>query len=201
VVFAARDARTVFGTYGKLNADRAWNNPAREDVLSSRIVCVDPFFGDASLQVARWCREAAIPYVTVDTAPDSEMARHAEVLVISEEFAAGTFGPFNPHEMLAAYAARGAGLVILTRGSERLLYGRDGEQPKEHAPFAVDVRDTTGAGDSFRAGIIYGMLRGYPDDRLIDTASAVAALVCQGVPGVLNSPTMQELEEFLSRQP
>lgn len=198
VVFATSDARTVFGTYGRLSADRSWNHPAREDVLASRIVCLDPFFGDASLQVARWCREAAIPYVTVDTAPDSEIAHHSDVLVVSEEFASRTFGPFQPEEMLAAYTGRCDGLVILTRGNEPLLYGRGDEPVREHTPVSVEVRDTTGAGDSFRAGIIYGKLRGYNDERVIATASAVAAFVCLSPPGVLNSPTEQELAEFLA---
>ncbi|NNC92350.1 MAG: carbohydrate kinase family protein [Acidimicrobiia bacterium] len=201
VVFATGDTRTLFGTYGKLNTDRSWNDPAAEDVQTSRIVCLDPFFGDASRQVARWCREAAIPYVTVDVDPESEVARHAEVLIVSEEFAARTFGTFDPPEILTAYTGQCRGLVILTHGSNPFWYGRDGEQPKQHTPFSAEVRDTAGAGDSFRAGIIYGMLQGWSDDRLLTTASAVAALVCERVPGVLNSPTEQELEAFLSRQP
>ncbi|MBT8215980.1 MAG: hypothetical protein KJO17_03925, partial [Acidimicrobiia bacterium] len=32
VVFATGDTRTLFGTYGKLNTDRSWNDPAAEDV-------------------------------------------------------------------------------------------------------------------------------------------------------------------------
>ena len=73
-----------------------------------------------------------------------------------------------------------------------------GARIRGEAIFAVDVQDTTGAGDSFRAGIIYGMLRGFDTERMIRTASAVAALVCQGVPGVLHSPTEAELEAFLA---
>jgi sugar/nucleoside kinase (ribokinase family) len=65
----------------------------------------------------------------------------------------------------------------------------------------VHVRDTTGAGDSFRAGIIYGMLNGQEDEELIRTGAAVAALVCERFPGVLNSPTEGELSEFLAQQP
>ena len=62
-----------------------------------------------------------------------------------------------------------------------------------------EARDTAGAGDSFRAGVIYGMLRGFADPRLIETASALSAMVCRQVPGVLNSPSEQELERFLEQ--
>ena len=83
--------------------------------------------------------------------------------------------------------------------SEPAIYGRHGGQAQEFAPYPVVVRDTTGAGDSFRAGIIYAMLNGADDEELVRTASAVAALVCEGFPGVLNSPAEPELSEFLAR--
>jgi sugar/nucleoside kinase (ribokinase family) len=201
IVISAGAARTVFGTYRKLAADRAWNDPSEESIRSSRVVCLDPFLAGASEQAARWCRDAGTPYVTVDAPPDSEIARHAGVLVISEEYATRESGTTDPQEVLASYTERSEGLVIATRGSEPLLYGRRDGQPREYPPFPVDVRDTTGAGDSFRAGIIYGMLNGYNDEELVRTGAAVAALVCERFPGVLNSPTGSELSEFLAHQP
>ena len=200
VVVSAADARTVLGTYEQLSTDRTWNAPSEEDVRSSRIVCLDPFLGDESLQVARWCVDANIPYVTVDATPGSDIAQRAEVLVVSEEFATREFGPHEPHELLATYAERCRGLVILTHGSEPVVYGRRGGQAQELAPYPIVVRDTTGAGDSFRAGAIYAMLNGADDEQLVRTASAVAALVCEGFPGVLNSPSEMELSEFLVRR-
>ena len=199
VVVAGGAARTVFGTYRKLAADQAWKEPSRDDVRSSRIVCLDPFFGDASQQVADWCVEAGIPYVTIDVAPDTGMARHAEVLVVSEEFTGRTLSTAEAHDVVTGYVEQCSGLVLLTRGGGHLISARRGEPAREHEPFAVDVSDTTGAGDSFRAGIIYGMLRGDVDDVLVRTASALAAMVCERVPGVLNSPTEAELMEFLDR--
>ena len=189
----------MLGTYKKLMADGAWNTPSEPDIRSSRIVCLDPFFAGESLQAARWCVDADTPYVTVDVRPDSEIAKRAAVLVVSEEFATREFGPHEPPELLATYTDQCHGLVILTRGSERLLYGRRAESPNEFTPYSVEARDTTGAGDSFRAGVIYAMLNGSDDGQLIRTASAVAALVCERFPGVLNSPSRQELSEFLTR--
>ncbi len=199
VVISAADARTVLGTYQQLMIDRTWNAPSEEDVRSSRIVCLDPFLGDESLLAAHWCIDAGTPYVTVDASPDSEIAQGAEVLVVSEEFATREFGPHDPRELLATYAERCRGLVILTHGSEPVVYGRRGGQAQECASYPVAVRDTTGAGDSFRAGAIYAMLNDADDPQLVRTASAVAALVCQGFPGVLNSPSEDELSEFLAR--
>jgi len=199
VVLSSAGARTVLGTYEKLMADGAWNTPSESDIRSSRIVCLDPFFAGESLQAARWCVDADTAYVTVDVRPDSEIAQWAAVLVISEEFANREFGPHEPHELLVTYTDQCHGLVILTRGRERLLYGRRTESPHGFTPYSVDERDTTGAGDSFRAGVIYAMLNGWDDEQLVRTASAVAALVCERFPGVLNSPTEAELSAFLDR--
>jgi sugar/nucleoside kinase (ribokinase family) len=197
IVFSTERERTVFGTYGKMRADQAWTEPSRDDIRSSRIVCLDPFFGDASDSAARWCREVGVPYVTVDANPDSEIARHAEALIISEEFAERTSDGGDPRDLLDTYLGRCRGLVILTRGSRPLFYGRPGGPPRQFAPFSVEARDTAGAGDSFRAGVIYGLLQQHSDERIVTTASAVAAIVCQASPGVLHSPTERQLEEFL----
>ena len=200
VVVSAADARTVLGTYQQLMTDHAWNAPSEEDIRSSRIVCLDPFLGSESLQAARWCVSANTPYVTVDATPDSEIGQRADVLVVSEEFAVREFGPHDPRELLTTYAEQCRGLVILTRGSEPVVYGRHGGKAQELAPYPVVVRDTTGAGDSFRAGAIYAMLNGAGDEQLVTTANAVSALVCEGFPGVLNSPSEMELSEFLVRR-
>jgi sugar/nucleoside kinase (ribokinase family) len=65
-------------------------------------------------------------------------------------------------------------------------------------PHSVEVRDTTGAGDAFRAGVIDDLLRGESDEGIVTTAGAVAAMVCRTSPGVLKSPTRQELDDCLA---
>jgi sugar/nucleoside kinase (ribokinase family) len=57
--------------------------------------------------------------------------------------------------------------------------------------------DSAGAGDSFRAGVVYGLLKQWSDDRIVQYASAVAAMACQRFPGVLDSPTHSEVVQFI----
>ena len=62
----------------------------------------------------------------------------------------------------------------------------------------IDPVDTTGGGDAFRAGIVYGFLKGWTDDKMVDFAAAVAAITCTRFPGVLNAPTCDEVSDFVN---
>lgn len=98
---------------------------------------------------------------------------------------------------LAAYTDVCSGLVILTDGASPVLFGSRGMSSVSFTPFSIDVEDTTGAGDAIRAGIIYGILEGLSGRELIRTGCAVAAMVCERMPGFINSPIESELIGFL----
>lgn len=65
--------------------------------------------------------------------------------------------------------------------------------------FDVDVVDTTGAGDCFHGGFIYGVLKKWDLKRTSIFANAVAALKCTKI-GARSSPTMEEVEVFLQQK-
>jgi sugar/nucleoside kinase (ribokinase family) len=71
------------------------------------------------------------------------------------------------------------GVVITTDGSQKITaFDQDGAFYSLLPP-KVQPTDTTGAGDSFRAGIIYGFLEGWPLTRSLRWATAVGALQVQ----------------------
>ncbi|WP_217544820.1 carbohydrate kinase family protein [Streptomyces sp. GbtcB6] len=74
----------------------------------------------------------------------------------------------------------GAGLVAVTRGGDgALLVTAEGAEPVP--AFEIDVVDTTGCGDAFSAGFVYGIGLGRtPHDSAV-LGNAVAALVAQGL--------------------
>lgn len=200
IIFTSGNARTIFGTYKKLVLDNPqWNEPSADDIKSSRLVCLDPFFGKQSETAARICVENKMPYVTVDVKPDNYIARNAEALVISEEFTQREFPSHDKEQIFELYSKSCDGLTVLTFGSETVLFGRKGSKPSYFTPFTVDVKDTTGAGDAFRAGLIYAMLKDQSDEEQIRTGCALAGMVCEKFPGVLNGPTEQELLEFICK--
>ena len=64
-----------------------------------------------------------------------------------------------------------------------------------YAPaFQVEAVDTTGAGDVFRAGFIYAMLRGWPTDDILRFANAAAAVSCTRLGALGGIPSLEEVE-------
>ncbi len=197
VVFAAKDTRTIFGTYGQLLEDKAWNMPKEQDVLQCRAVCLDPFFKEPALRVAEIAFEADIPVVTVDCAYDDPLLQHTAAVIIAESFLRENYTDVDPKEVFARYQAASSGQVIFSFGDDPIWYARPGEAVSQLRPFRIEPVDTTGGGDSFRAGIVYSLLQGWDDESSVRFAAAVAAINCTQFPGVLNSPTYEEVREFM----
>jgi len=80
------------------------------------------------------------------------------------------------------------------------LYGRKGQPMKRMKPFDVEVRSTLGAGDTFKAGCVYGLLHGMTDDELVRFASACSAIAISRFPLPLNPPTMEEVRALMEQK-
>jgi sugar/nucleoside kinase (ribokinase family) len=201
VVFSDEKTRTVFGNYiDLLSGDRKWNIPQKADIARAQIVCVDPPYREESALAAHYSTELGIPFVSIDCPFDHALSTGAEVVIISGEFRDREFPGANLPDLFSEYQKRASGLVIFTVGSENILYGRRGEPVKQFRPYSVKVIDSAGAGDSFRAGIVYGLLKKWGDDEMIQYASAVAGMVCMSFPGVLHSPSHAEVLRFIQEQ-
>lgn len=101
------------------------------------------------------------------------------------------------------HLANGRTLSVVKRGARGALAidsRRDGRgiEVIEVAPPAVDVVDTTGAGDSFNAGFLYAWLQNRPLDACLRAAAASGALSTRGVGGTAAQPSADELEACVS---
>lgn len=197
MVLVDRETRTVFGSFGSyFREGKRWSDFDSEAVLASRIVSIDPFFAEISQRLAAYCHLKGKPYVTIDCEPGSELHRHAAAVVISNEFIRNRFADVEIDALYERYVEAGEGLVIFTFGSKDMLYGRKGSGMKRLQPFKVDVAGTLGAGDTFRGGVVYGVLNGYSDTDIVKFAAATAASVCRRFPMALNPPTLEEIKEL-----
>jgi sugar/nucleoside kinase (ribokinase family) len=198
-VIAAQDTRTIFGTYGQLLEGGSWNEPVEQDITSAKVVSLDPFFADPARRAAQIAFNAGIPVVTVDCRYDDPLLEHVSAVVVAESYIRENYPERDPEELFRQYQAVSNGLIIFTFGDAPVWYARPGESMRFFQPYSIDPVDTTGGGDSFRAGIVYGFLRGWDDDRTVAFAAAVAAIACTRFPGVMNAPTYGEVIEFIER--
>ena len=68
-----------------------------------------------------------------------------------------------------------------------------------HSPaFRVECRDTTGAGDAFHAGFIYGLLTGLTVEETLRFANVIAGLKCRALGARTGLPRLREAQAFLS---
>ena len=67
-------------------------------------------------------------------------------------------------------------------------------------PVPGGCKDTTGAGDSFRAGLLYGIVKGESIDESARMANAVAALKCRAIGARTSLPKLNELRSLLEKR-
>ncbi|MCJ1686994.1 PfkB family carbohydrate kinase [Rathayibacter sp. VKM Ac-2927] len=109
----------------------------------------------------------------VDPAAVAPVARHCFLA----SFSAGGRSDEEVEGLLAAALSAGAVWVLVTRGERGALLS-DGTERATSTPVATRVVDTLGAGDTFIARTLIGLLRGEPLDELMAAASVAAAFTC-----------------------
>jgi len=194
-VLIDKHTRTPFGTFAQFYSDglKRWNEPLESDIAASRVAGIDPWFEDQSLKAARICKSMGIPYVTIDCPYDSEIHRSSAINILSNEFISPSYRDADRESLFKKYAASTDGLVIFTLGAKDIMYGRKGRQAKHFKPYTIDVVSTLGAGDSFKAGCIYALLKNMNDDETVSFAAATAACACSVFPLPLNPPTLDKV--------
>ena len=176
---------------------RWWNIPREKDITGCKAAAIDPFFGEESLLAADICRRSGVPYVTIDSPHDSALHQYAAVNVVSRECTDQHYAGMEPETVMSRLMETASGLTILTRGGGDMLYGRKGETIRRMKPFSVDVKSTLGAGDTFKAGCVYGLLHGMPDGELVRFASACSAVAISRFPLPLYPPKLKEVQRLI----
>lgn len=203
IVFCDGDSRTVFGWFVDYfsNGNKFWNKPNESAIKSAKCVALDPFFGAESEEVARLCQKHKTDYVTIDCRFDSIITKGARAIACSREFLDREYPGVEPHTLLKQYQSNCAGLIIFTFGSESVLFASAGKAISTFKPYSIKVVDTLAAGDTFRAGVVYGILKGFSDLEVVRFASACAAVSCTRFPSVYEPPALAEITELINSRP
>jgi sulfofructose kinase len=124
-----------------------------------------------------------------------------DILITSREFPHRLTGIADERASLVELKARyGCSIVGLTKGAEGAVVFCEGQFIQSPA-YAVPngCRDTTGSGDAFHGGFLYGLLTGEDIESSLKMANAVAALKCRDLGARTALPSATELSAFLRR--
>jgi len=186
-----------------------WKRPSgealRRDELKDdfpdgcNFILLDGLMKDVSLYAAKKAKKLKIP-VMLDAGRlrdgMMDIAGFCDYVVASEEFAGEIGWNDNAEEfckILEKLKLKTVTVTLGARGSITFMKNKYFHVPA----FGVDVVDTTGAGDVFHGGYIYGLLQKWSLTDTVKFASAVAALKCRKIGGRAGIPSLDEVVRFL----
>jgi sulfofructose kinase len=201
ILIDAQGERTVLWQRDERLALKA-ENLHRDWIVNTRALLVDGADTAAATQAAEWARAAGVPVIADLDEPYSEIERlleNVDYLIVSRDFPSKLCGNSDLRTALRELQSRlGSRLAAATLGTEGVL-AWDGREFHHAAAYQVHTADTTGAGDIFHAGFIYGLLHEWLLPRTLDFACAAAALNCTAVGARGGIASVFEIEDLISK--
>ncbi len=187
-----RDEKLVF----------APENVPLEIVRRTKIFHATPHDTFACIKMAREAKaNGAIISIDIDDTFDGlpEMIPLIDIFISSAEFPEKLVGIKDKKEALREINLRfGCVVVGMTLGKNGSLILCNGEFVETNGCEVPNgCKDTTGAGDAFRVGFLYGLLKGETVETTAKMANAVAALKCREIGARTALPDETELKEML----
>jgi sugar/nucleoside kinase (ribokinase family) len=167
-----------------------------------RVLHLDAHDPPACVEVAKAARESGtIVSADIDNVYEGlpELLPLIDIMIGSKEFPRRVTGVTDPRAALVELKNRfGCALVGMTIGAAGAVVYHEGsfiESRGFEAPGGC--KDTTGAGDAFHAGLLYGFLTGEDIEASMKLGNAVAAIKCSALGARTALPNKTELDEFL----
>ena len=106
------------------------------------------------------------------------VAKYVDIVFANEEEAKSFTGK-EPHEAVHVFGDR-CEIAVVKVGKAGSLIKKDGQLTRVDA-IKADVVDTTGAGDLFASGFLYGLINGFPLDKCGKIGSVLAGKTIEGI--------------------
>lgn len=152
-----------------------------EEVCSGKILHLDGYDMESSIAAASWCRKRGIPVsIDIDKAFPGchKLIENIDFLVASSNFPSEFTGIVDPLRAFKELGKSFEGFLAVTLGAEGAM-AWVGDDCVVFPAFRVPALDTTGSGDIFHGGFLYGMLQNWPLARIMQFANTAAGLSCQ----------------------
>jgi sugar/nucleoside kinase (ribokinase family) len=171
----------------------------KEEVCCGRLLHLDGHDIRAAIQCATWAKEEGIPTVAdLDKVEPltSQLIREIDFLITSSRFPTLYTGISDQKEAFLDLQKQAPGFLCATLGPSGAMAWVNGEIFYAKG-FNVKTLDTTGAGDVFHGGLIYGLLQNWEVEQMLRFANAVAALKCLDLGGRRGIPTLEKVQPLM----
>lgn len=180
-------------------------NVPLETMKRAKVFHATPHDTFACAKMAREARKnGAIVSIDIDNIFDGllEMIPLIDIFISSLEFPEKLLGIKDKKESLREIKSRfGCPIVGMTLGENGSLILCENEFIETKGYEVPNgCKDTTGAGDAFRVGFLYGLLTGETIETAAEMANAVAALKCREIGARTALPTISEVRDLIENR-
>lgn len=172
---------------------------SKDMLKGAKYVALDLYGGPERLETARLAFESGVSTAIGDVVwPDHPALPFTSIATNSGPYIRQHFPGVDVRQHARMLQSISKGIVITTDGPRTVhAVDRQGNGFTIHPP-AVTAVDATGAGDAFRAGLLYGLLRGFDLPHSLCWAVAAGSLKVQNLGAATSLPDFKEIEALAS---
>jgi sugar/nucleoside kinase (ribokinase family) len=167
----------------------------KEMLEGVRYLALDLYGGPERLATAQLAFESGVSTTVGDVVwPDHPALPFTSIATNSGPYIRQSFPGVDVHQHARKLQSISKGIVITTDGSQ-MVHALDAQgNGFTVQPPATIAIDATGAGDAFRAGLLYGLLRGFDLPRSVCWGVAAGSLKVKNLGAATTLPDFQEIE-------
>ena len=159
----------------------------------------EPNMDKPSRQVAQAAIDAGMHCYLMDFTREEEPIAPGSFWQSSTDWAGYRNNTQKNVQWVKAWIAKYGCFTILSDGPNGFVAGSPEMPARAYPPYPTQhVVDTTGAGDMFRAGMLFGLDQGWPTSKCLQFASAAGCLKCRALGATTDVPTVEEVLAYVA---
>lgn len=171
-----------------------------EHISDCKFLSIDEYHGQYSINAYLKGKEKGMTVITADAVNEENPVAYSDINIISSFYLKCNYKDVDPIKKIKTLHESTKNMIILTDGAEKIHVIDQEANCYEMNPFRIEnVVDTTGAGDSFKSGIILGLINQWDMEKCIVFAAAVAGLNCTKPGAAGNILDVDEYLDFIKK--
>jgi sugar/nucleoside kinase (ribokinase family) len=167
----------------------------KEILEGIKYLALDLYGGPERLETARLAFETGVSTAIGDVVwPDHPALLFTSIATNSAPFIRQNFPGVDVRQHARKLQSISKGMIVTTDGSQTVHALDEHGNGFTVQPPSVTAVDATGAGDAFRAGVLYGLLRGFDLPRSVCWGVATGSLKVKNLGAATTLPDFREIE-------